>query len=177
MIETEHLLLRSYVPADWESVHSFASQGAFAEFQNWQPKTPDDTKKFVMIMAEEVKQKPRYQFDFAICDNEEEELLGGCSIRKDSPNSTVATLGWAIMPQFQKKGYATEAAKVLIQYGFLRMGVTLIQATCDVRNLASIRVMEKAGMKRIEVIKGDRLQNGHVRDSVRYEITKAKAPH
>lgn len=46
----------------------------------------------------------------------------------------------------------------------------VIYATCDTRNIASYKVMEKLGMNRVGFIKGNKEVKGYVRDSYRYEI-------
>ncbi|MFL5811991.1 MAG: GNAT family N-acetyltransferase, partial [Bdellovibrionia bacterium] len=99
-------------------------------------------------------------------------LIGGCGIRRETQESAVANLGWAINPDFQKQGYATEAARALIAFGFEQLGLSVIYTTCDTRNVASYRVMEKVGMKRVGSMKGDKEVKGHIRDSYRYELTR-----
>jgi RimJ/RimL family protein N-acetyltransferase len=60
----------------------------------------------------------------------------------------------------------------LISFGFNQLKLDVIYATCDTRNAASYRVMEKLGMKRVGTMKGDKLVKGHMRDSYRYELTR-----
>ena len=63
--------------------------------------------------------------------------------------------GWIIHPDYQGRGYATEAAQVLLSYGFLGRGLRRITAGCDTGNPASFRLMERLGMRR----------EGHLRQS------------
>jgi ribosomal-protein-alanine N-acetyltransferase len=60
----------------------------------------------------------------------------------------------------------------LIRYGFTELGLSIIVATCDVRNTASFKVMEKLGMKRVGLLEKERQQKGIMRDTLRYEISK-----
>jgi RimJ/RimL family protein N-acetyltransferase len=46
---------------------------------------------------------------------------------------------------FRNRGYATEAAKALVEWAFEQPGVKRITAHCDQDNVASHRVVEKAG--------------------------------
>lgn len=57
-------------------------------------------------------------------------------------------IGWLILPPFQGRGYASEAAKELINVGFGEMELHRIIATAQPENPASSRVMEKVGMRR-----------------------------
>ncbi|HWQ34793.1 MAG TPA: GNAT family N-acetyltransferase [Blastocatellia bacterium] len=54
---------------------------------------------------------------------------------------------YGIAPDYWGKGLATEAAQTMIRYGFERLSLDQIAASTDAPNQASVRVMEKAGMK------------------------------
>jgi RimJ/RimL family protein N-acetyltransferase len=56
-------------------------------------------------------------------------------------------LFWAVDPAHQGKGYATEAARALIDFGFNRFNLGRIVATTEHMNHASIAVMRKLGMR------------------------------
>lgn len=169
-IMTDRLILRPYQVNDWERVHIYGSDPDFSKYELWGPNSVEDTHKFVAEMVEQIKSAPRYKFDFAVCLKENGLLIGGCGIRRETETSQVANLGWAINPEFQKKGYATEAAKALIQFGLQKFNLKVIYATCDTRNVPSFKVMEKLGMQRVGFIKGTKEVKGHIRDSWRYEL-------
>ena len=169
-LETQRLLLRSYRSEDWERVHIYGANPEFSQFELWGPNSIEDTKKFVSDMVSQSAQKDCYQFDLAVCIKDTGLLIGGCGIRRESQTSCIANLGWAINPEFQSKGFATESAKALIQFGFEQLKLRVIYATCDTRNIASMKVMEKLGMIRVGHLIGDKMQKGHLRDSFRYEL-------
>lgn len=54
---------------------------------------------------------------------------------------------YGVAPAYWNRGYATEIAKGTIKYGFEQLGFARILADADAANLASLRVMQKAGMK------------------------------
>ncbi len=170
LIETPRLRLRDYRPEDWERVHLYGADPEFSRFEAWGPNTVEDTRKFVSSMVEQAARSPRYKFDFAVCLKDSGLLIGGCGIRRESQESAVANLGWAIHPEHQAKGYATEAARALIDFGRRELGLSVIYATCDARNVASYRVMEKLGMKRVGFLEKEREVKGQLRDTFRYEM-------
>jgi [ribosomal protein S5]-alanine N-acetyltransferase len=167
---TERLWLRPHRPEDWKRIHVYGSDPDFSKYEIWGPNTEEDTRKFVKEMIEQASTKPRYKFDFALSLKDGDLLIGGAGIRRESETSGVANLGWAITPAFQRQGYATEAARELIRFGFEDLKLSVIYATCDTRNLPSFTVMEKLGMRRVGFLKGTKEVKGHVRDSYRYEI-------
>jgi [ribosomal protein S5]-alanine N-acetyltransferase len=137
----------------------------------WGPNTVEDTKKFISDVVSQAAQKGRFKFDLAICLKSNGLLIGGCGIRRESQSSCVANLGWAVNPEFQGRGFATESAQALVHFGFEQLHLKVIYATCDTRNIASWKVMEKLGMIQVGHLKGDKLQKGFLRDSFRYELT------
>ena len=170
MLETDRLLLRNYRPGDWERVHIYGSVPDFSQYDVWGPNSIEDTQKFVNDSIAKAQKNPRYEFEFAVCLKKENLLIGGCGIRRDGELSSVANLGYAINPDFQSKGYATEATKALIQFGFDQLDLAVIYATCDTRNTASFKVMENSGMRRVGHLQNHKMVKGHIRDSYRYEI-------
>jgi len=86
-------------------------------------------------------------------------VIGALCLYLDEPaegGKRGAELGFVLHPAFWGKGFATEAAKVLVTYGMSDLKLTHIWATCDARNLASVGVLEKIGMIRQETIRGAR---------------------
>ncbi len=64
------------------------------------------------------------------------------------PRRTEAQLGYVFDPAYAGKGYATEAVSAMVAYAFDRLGVRRITAGCFADNLASVRILEKIGMRR-----------------------------
>lgn len=62
-------------------------------------------------------------------------------------NSTAFGLYWAVAPSQQRRGYATEAGRALIDHAFGRLKLDRIVATTTYNNVASIAVMQKLGMQ------------------------------
>lgn len=71
------------------------------------------------------------------------------------PPRTEAMLGYLFDPAYGGRGYATEAVTAMVAYAFERLGVRRITAGCFADNLASVRILEKAGMRREQHGVGD----------------------
>lgn len=76
---------------------------------------------------------------------EQPELIGFCGFRffHDPPQ---LQLLYGFHPDHWSKGFATEAARAMIRFGFERAGLDSVIASADAPNLASLGVMERAGM-------------------------------
>ena len=74
------------------------------------------------------------------------EFIGWCGL-KYLPETNEVDLGYRFMKKFWGNGYATEAALACIEYGFTRSNLRQIVGRALPGNLASIKVLEKCGMK------------------------------
>ncbi|MDY0409775.1 GNAT family N-acetyltransferase [Paracerasibacillus soli] len=73
-------------------------------------------------------------------------------------------------PKYWKMGFATEVANLLISYGFKQLKLHRIFATCDPRNIGSLRVLEKVGMMKEGRIREHILIKDGWRDSLLYSV-------
>ena len=71
------------------------------------------------------------------------------------PPRTEAHLGYLFDPAYGRRGYATEAVIAMVAHAFDRLGIRRITAGCYADNLASVRVLEKVGMRREQHGVGD----------------------
>jgi [ribosomal protein S5]-alanine N-acetyltransferase len=97
-------------------------------------------------------------YSFAVTRREDSTFIGMTGIHGTGHNR--AELGYWIGEPFWGQGYATEAARRVIQFGFEAMALNRIQANYFTHNPASRRVMEKAGMTFEGVLRDYYLKNG-----------------
>jgi len=80
----------------------------------------------------------------------ENTLIGDIGF-KGLPDATgTVEMGYSIVPSHQRQGYASEAAKAMVNWAFAQSGVERVTAECLIGNISSIRVLEKIGMQRTE---------------------------
>ncbi|TMA95339.1 MAG: GNAT family N-acetyltransferase [Deltaproteobacteria bacterium] len=84
-----------------------------------------------------------------------------------------AELGYGLARAYWGCGYATEAAGLLVRFGFERLGLMRIQAACAVENERSMRTLERLGMRREGRLAQYRWKAGAARDLYLYAITRA----
>lgn len=100
------------------------------------------------------------------------ELVGLLSFCTISSRFRAAEIGWMVHKGYRGKGYASEAADALVNFGFSTLGFHRIIATCDPRNDPSIRIMEKLGMRReAEFVDSVILGDGEWHNEFLYAIT------
>ncbi len=81
-------------------------------------------------------------------------------------------IGYGLIPSERRKGYCTEAVKIMVDYLFLSKNIVRIYALTNVLNLASQKVLEKAGFNRDGVIRKSLFIRGEWRDRYLYSILR-----
>lgn len=145
-MKTDRLYLRDFQEDDWGAVHKYASLEQVSRNQPWGPNTIEETKAFVEEALADSKKTPRTRYIFAIVLKEHEELIGAVEINIRSAANKSGEIGYIVNPDHWGKGVATEAASLMIGFGFNGLKLHRIYATCAPGNEGSLKVLEKLGM-------------------------------
>ena len=81
-------------------------------------------------------------------------------------------IAYAVSPEERRKGYTTEAVNLLLDYTFLTTQVARVQARADVKNIASHRVLEKAGFTKEGTNRQSYFANGELHDMFVFSILR-----
>ncbi len=84
----------------------------------------------------------------------------------------VMEIGYSLVPSERGKGYCSEAVKMMVDYLFLSKDIVRIQAQTDSRNIASQRVLEKAGFQKEGTLHMSIFARGEWRDACIYCILR-----
>ncbi|HKU80822.1 MAG TPA: GNAT family N-acetyltransferase [Candidatus Tumulicola sp.] len=169
-IETQRLLLREFTAADEANVHEYGSDPVVSRYDSWGPNTPDDTHQVLSKWIEQQQTWPRDEINVAVELRATGKQIGGLRLHILNGEHGIAEFGYALNREFWGQGFATEAARVLIDKAFSVHKLHRLIATCDTRNVASARVMKKLGMRREAHFRQDVFQKGEWRDSYLYSI-------
>lgn len=88
------------------------------------------------------------------------------------PDGRQLEIGYSLVPNERRKGYCSEAAKIMVDFLFLSKDVVRIQAQTDLRNVASQKVLEKVGFKKEGTIRKSFFTRGEPRDYYLYSILR-----
>jgi [ribosomal protein S5]-alanine N-acetyltransferase len=105
--------------------------------------------------------------EFAICARDSGKLIGGIGLGITTRHKR-GGLGYWLGADYWRQGYATEAARAVLDYGFQTLELHRIEAGHYPRNPASGRVLEKIGMQFEGVMRGDLLKGDQFEDTVLY---------
>ena len=146
-LATERLLLRDFVEGDWPAMLAYQNDPRYLRYYAWTRRTPEDVQAFVGRFIAQQEREPRLKFQLAITLPDTGQLIGNAGIRIKTAGGHEADIGYELDPQHWGRGYASEAVRALVRFGFEELHLHRISAHCLAENVASARVLEKLGMR------------------------------
>jgi len=156
ILETERLIVREWTPDDAPALFEICRDAEVMRYiGTGKPyETPDEAEKF-LAWAVAYQQENGF-CRWAVIEKESGKITGSCGYAypHDTPE---VELGYLFARDVWGKGFATEAARAVLDYGFEKLAFREIIAITDLENTASQKVLEKIGFTRrgIEKISGD----------------------
>lgn len=100
------------------------------------------------------------------------ELVGGISMHSMDRKNGVFSFGISVYQGYQGRGYATEAARILLRYGFWEQRYQKCNSACAAINAASIALHEKLGFVREGLRRQVLFINGQYHDDILWGMTR-----
>ncbi len=86
---------------------------------------------------------------WAVCLKESGKLIGNLYFKQQEPNEGLTwELGYVFNPAYYGRGYATEAARRILRYGFEQLNAHRVIAMCNPDNTKSWKLLERLNMRR-----------------------------
>lgn len=150
IIETDRLILRKFVPSDFEAVYEFNSNQEVIQYTgDDKVNSFDEAKDLIKNVWLSDYQKYGYG-RYAAIYKPENKIIGFAGL-KYIPCIDSTDLGFRFLPQYWNQGLATEIARAILNYGFESLQLHQIIAFAEQENVGSCRVLEKTGMKQYKI--------------------------
>lgn len=166
---TARLKLREFSEMDFTALREIDSRAEMHTFEREQPGI-GETRQSLETYLNEAMEFPRTTYRLAITIQPNDTVRGVFKLARQWEAIREWEVGWAIHPDEWGKGYATEAARQMMDWGFRELNIHRIVAFCHVSNSASVRVMEKLGMRQDGVLRETRWLHGEWWDEYVYAI-------
>ncbi|WP_034917346.1 GNAT family N-acetyltransferase [Gillisia sp. CAL575] len=146
-LSTNRLSLVALSQEELQFVHALHSNPE-VDFYNTLgiPTTIEDTEAILNEMVLENEKEDIRKFTFCIKLND--QSIGLIALNLGNKKYEIGEIWYKFLPEFWNQGFATEALKVLIHFGFHKLKLHRIEAGCASKNIGSVKVLEKAGMIR-----------------------------
>ena len=136
-MKTERLLLRRFAPDDWRDLFEYLSQEEVVKFEPYDVFTEEASRQ-------EAERRSNDDAFWAVC--LDGKVIGNVYLAKHDFDTW--ELGYVFNKDFQGKGYATEAARSLIDSIISKQGVRRVVAMCNPLNTGSWKLLERLGFRR-----------------------------
>jgi RimJ/RimL family protein N-acetyltransferase len=169
---TARLALRALVPRDARELLAIvvASRPELGRFMNWPREMValDQARRFVVLGREGWLAERTARF--GMFERETGDLVGSIELDGIDLRRNQAELGYWVRSDRCNRGYASEAGRALLLYGFQALGLHKVRADVAVGNGPSARVLEKLGFAREGTLREDRPVGGLYLDHWRYGL-------
>jgi RimJ/RimL family protein N-acetyltransferase len=179
VLETERLLLRHLTESDADALLDVESEPDVLRHAGRKPLPDADAyRRRIQSVFLPYYARPGGYGAWAIIERASGELVGTCSLRPGLDAGFAARLGYGpgdvelgygLRKPSWGRGYATEVARALVWKAFTELGAASVVACVTGENVSSVRVLEKAGLRRV----GEPVRlPGEEEWSVKYALTR-----
>ncbi len=166
--ETERLLLRPLVASDFEDLYELYRQPEVMRWVTREPRSREVTRRRL-----EAHMAQHECYGFGLCAailKQTGRMIGRCGlIPYDGEEGVEGELAWMYLPEHWGGGLATEFGRGMIDHGFAHLGLERMFARAYRANGASVKVMQKLGMRPVP----EERQRLAGPEEVEYEILRA----
>ncbi len=146
--ETPRLILRPFRDQDILPFSSYRSDPEVAKYQGWDiPFTIEQAANFVREMNAKTPSEAGQWYQIAIELKSSGQMIGDCAFHRLADDPAQAEIGFTLAREFHGQGYGTEAISRLLDYLFVDLNLHRVRANCDPQNIASIKLLQKVGMR------------------------------
>lgn len=162
-------VLREFTGADLDGALAIVGDPVVTRTLSFDPRTRDEAAAMLDGILARAQLDPRTEYYMAITlPGNEQQVAGFCRLALNGVNA--AKLGCALAPWAQGHGYAADANRALIGFGFGSLGLHRISAAAGPDNLPSIRLLKRLGFQHEGRIRDHVHTGGAWRDSELYSL-------
>lgn len=144
ILDAQRVRLRRPTPADAAAIFEYGSDPEVARYADWPVRT--SIEPLIESLRERTARwESGEEFNWVITLPAEDRAIGGVMCRVVQH---AAEIGFLVHRRHWGMGYATSAARAIVEWALSVPSIWRVWATCDTENLASIRVLEKTGLSR-----------------------------
>jgi ribosomal-protein-alanine N-acetyltransferase len=146
LLETDRVVIRPFTLDDAPMVNARLDSDPRQMQFTGTAKTIDETRDSLRRQIEWTAAHPHGLGKWAVIDRRDDGIVGWIALVPLPNRPEEIEVGYITSPAFWRQGFATEAATVIVRYGFEKLGLPIIHAAIHPKNQASIGVARKLGM-------------------------------
>ena len=172
-ISTLRLQLREFSEDDFAALREIEADVEVLRYRSRKTISEDDTREFLRDCQRLRLTSGRMKYPWAIVLRQENHLVGQVGLTRFQEPAGGAFLWYSLNRLYWGGGIMSEALAAVLEYGFNQLDLSSIHASCHADNRASWRVMERAGLRRLD---GRNVESptGGVYVEYHYALTRAE---
>jgi RimJ/RimL family protein N-acetyltransferase/nitroimidazol reductase NimA-like FMN-containing flavoprotein (pyridoxamine 5'-phosphate oxidase superfamily) len=170
---SERLYLHEITWNDLDNLHQLHSIPEVDKFSTIGiPETIADTREVIKTAIEDKQNQIRKTIAWTIWTKDTNDFIGEAGINLSANRFKLGEVYYNLDPEYWNRGFGTEIAKTLIDFGFSDLGLHKVEAGVATDNFKSIRVLEKVGMTREGLRRKILPIRGEWKDNYHYAIVE-----
>ena len=172
-LETERLRLVKISPEHAADMYEYSCDPDVTKYLTWSCHSSEkETERYIKLLQK--KYTAGVFNDWGLIHKESGKLIGTCGFTSFDHEKNTAEIGYVLAKPYWGEGYAVEAARCVMEFGFENFGLCGYCAKCMEGNDSSMRVMQKLGMCFEGIYKNGMFIKGAYKTIIVYNVTKEK---
>lgn len=160
LIETDRLIIRRFTCNDGQDLYEYLSDKQVVRYEPYDVFTEEDCRH-------EAAERSSSEAFLAVCLKDNSKLIGNIYFEQQEPREYENwEIGYVFNPKYHGNGYAAEACKAVIDYGFRKLKVRRVIAMCNPDNIPSWKLLERLKMRR----------EGHLHKNIYFKTNEKNEP-
>jgi len=155
-IQTPRLFIRHLKLSDLSDFHDYRSDASVTKYQGFDVMTIEQSEDFIKNNSTKYFGNAGEWVQYGIESKETGKLIGDCAIKLQQDDPRIAEIGITISPSEQRRGFAKEVLKGILNFLFETKNIHRVVEIVDAENIASLNLLISAGFR----------QEGHFMENI-----------
>ena len=169
-VDTERLVLEPVTAANAMTLWRIMQSAHLREYQDVPRHTKDEFARRVDARPKSFDSRNIGRFEWLVVARDSQQAIGWISLRVGDGGRGTAEIGYSIVATHRGSGFASEAARAIVDYAFQESDIHQLDACCVPANAASRRLLARAGFSEIRVQRSGAIVRGKPVDIVIFEL-------
>jgi len=169
-IKTQRLMLRRLVPADSKDLVELVRDEDSFRFLEWRAQNEQEVENWLASDRSTRLFEDGHNFCLAFDCLDEAKVIGHIALAYRDADNQLMSFNVMVNPRYRCRGFATEGVRGAMQFAFVGLNIRRLVAQCDCRNVAGVRMLEKAGFRKEGHFIQSRFQKGEWIDLFQYAL-------
>ena len=152
IFETKRLVARKLKSSDFPAFHEMQADDEVMRYTTGSGLDRTENERQLRMCIDSYSRKDNQFWVWAVVRKSDQEFIGTCAV---VPSEERPEIGYRMLRKWFRNGYGQEICDALLHYGIHKLELREIIAFADVRNLASIKILDRSVLTFVEQVVND----------------------